>query len=179
MNEGTANGAYAEFPDRESAAEAVSELERRGVPLTHILLDAHSPDQSPTPIDTQERDKKTITSLWLTGIRGILAGVVLGALVGAIVGAIFWEVGSSMWLVFVVGLGAGIGGVGLLWGLALGKGESTDKGTVYDVPDATAPVRLTVRTDDPGEIDPLMGVLQEAGGQHLARLPESADEPER
>lgn len=179
MDDARTNGAYAEFPNREAAAVAVEALERRGVPPTRILYNAGSPDQSPAPIDTQERDRQTIASLWQLGWKGIAAGVVVGAVVGAVIAGIFWEFGSAIWAVFTVGMAAGFGGLGLLWSLGLVKGESTDKGTVYDEPDATAPVRLTVRADDPAEVGSLMGVLADAGGRHLARLPESADEPER
>jgi hypothetical protein len=172
-------GAYAEFTDRDSASEAVSRLERSGVPRSRILIDEHAPDQSSTPIDTEVRDKRTMTSLWTLGSRGLVLGLIGGAIFGAVLGSLVWSPMSPAWILLAVGLGVFGAGLGLLWSFLIGKGEGTHMGTVYDEPAADQPTRITVRSDDPAEVERYLETLEAAGGRHLRRVPEEADKPER
>lgn len=172
-------GAYAEFPENHHARRAVQALESRGVPRNHILISGHAPDQSSAPLDTESRDKGTIGSMWRLGTRGLVLGFLGGAVFGALLGALVWTPMTAAWMLLSIGLAVFGAGLGLMWSFLIGQGEGEHMGTVYDEPAADAPIAITVRADDPKQIDELLKTLEEAGGQNLGRVPEGADRPRR
>lgn len=172
-------GAYAEFTDDHDARRAVQELEGKGVPRSHIIVSAHAPDQSGAPINTEERDKATVGSLWGLGWRGVVAGFIGGAIIGAALGSIVWSPMTPAWVLLALALAVFGSGIGLLWSFLIGQGEAEHMGTIYDQPAADQPTRITVRTDDPEAIDRLLETLEAAGGANIRRVPDSTDRPER
>lgn len=172
-------GAYAEFTDDHDARRAVQALEDKGVPRSDILIDAHAPDQSGAPLDTEARDKQTVGTLWGLGWRGILLGFLAGAIIGAVVGSLVWSPMTAAWILLSIAFAVFGSGIGLLWSFLIGKGEGSHMGTVYDEPAADEPTRITVRTDDPETVERLLETLEAAGGANIRRVPESADRPKR
>lgn len=172
-------GASAEFGDDRAVRRAVQELERAGVARTRILVSGVAPDQSSTPIDTSVRDQRMITNLWNLAVRGAVLGLIGGAVFGAVLGSLIWSPMSPAWLLLSVGMAVFGIGLGMLWSLLIGKGESTHMGTVYDEPAADQPTTVTVRPEDPDQVDRLVHMLEEAGGRNVRRMPSEADRPER
>ncbi len=173
------DGAYAEFDDKDAARQAVRSLEELGVPRTRIFVD-HAPDQDPTPIDTEERDKRILSRLAQFFVGGAIAGLVAGAVVGALAGLLIWGTETQAWTLLAVGAALFGMGLGVLWSLLIGKGESDrTPGTVYDRPAAAAPITIIARPEDGDDVDDLLRALDSVGGQNLQRVPADADLPER
>lgn len=174
------SGVYAEFADDTTVSEVVQRLEADGIPRAHILLDRHAPNQSPAPIHTAERDKKTVSQIVRFGAVGAVVGFVVGGLVGGLGGALLWDPDEPAWLLLAIGAALFGLGLGLLWGLLIRKGESaTTMGTIYDRPQADVPIALTVRSEDAHELDRVVEMLEAAGGTGVHRVPKDTDVDER